>query len=473
MDTRDFGHLILPLSSFACNTPKCDVYLQRLSKMSEPVNDATAAETARLQAEARRMRILETATRRMDVVSGDLAMEEEEKAASEAKTARIRAARQRRYGKKSAAPKESSEEAGGNNDDIDENSAGNPTAKSEPDTVVETPTESKPAPESESEKPVWPEDEEYKSGSASTGEGSKKKYLGVARMRRNALKIKKGAADETPDSGSAPVVIEEYDVKSIAINPIKSSRLPIYMHIITILLLFLAGLDVALQQYNPTVDVEASLSIVQNGFPAAHRSIGSVAAKKKSSLWESQSELMVIQDVQEEFEEGEEKLVNLDPVFGVDLDGLTKGPGLMKQLARGAVGFHRSILYLVYHLPWTVLQSFAGIPRALLRSPPALCLVALVVRHGVGKTVLGAGLPSIQTENYKGIDVLAMAKNFVFSFLATNFPTAVTIYDAFTHLRSDMYVVLCGVFTGLVSVHMMGTVSQLADVEYETGSDEL
>ena len=438
--------------------------------MSEAVEDIAVAEAARLQAEARRKRILEKATRRMDVVSGELAMEEEEKAASEAKAGRIRAARQRRYGKKTAVPKELSEEPGGNDDDIGENSEGNPTAT--PETVVATPTETKPDPEGEFEEPVWPEDEALKSESASTGEGSKKKYLGVARMRRNALKKKQGAAVVGAASGSAPVVIEEVDIKSIAMNPIKSSRLPIYMHIFTIMLLFVAGLDVALQQYNPTVHVESALSMVQNGFPVVHRSFGPVAAKETSRVWESHSELSATQDVHEEFD-GEEKLANIDPLFGVDLDELTKGPGVLTQLARGAVGAHRSILYLVYYLPWSVLQSLARIPRALLRSPPALCLVALLVRHGVGKTILGAGLPSIPSANEKGIDVLAMAKNFVFGFLSNNFPTAVTIYDAFTHLRSDMYVVLCGVFAGLVYVHMMAPVSQEGHIHYEAGSDEL
>jgi hypothetical protein len=256
-------------------------------------------------------------------------------------------------------------------------------------------------------------------------------------------------------------------------DPSKVTKLPIYMHILTILLLFLAGLDVAPRRYHPAVRIERSLSILQNGFPVVHRSLGPVVETKESLLLDSHPDFMVTDEIQDEFEEREENVPNLDPVFGVNLDELAKGPGITNQLVRGAVGVHRSILYLAYYLPLSVLQTLAGIPQALLRSPPALCLVALVLRHGVGKAILGAGLPGTPNLNEKGIDVVAMAKNFVTNFLSTTFPTAVTIYDVFTHLRSDMYVVLCGVFSGLVYAHMRATISQEGGVGYDASSEEL
>ena len=84
--------------------------------------------------------------------------------------------------------------------------------------------------------------------------------------------------------------------------------------------------------------------------------------------------------------------------------------------------------------------------------------MALILRQFVSKKVLGASLPNAGEggDNEKsikdaggGIDVLSMIKNVATSFLANTFPTLVTMYEAFTHLRSDMYVILCGVFFGL------------------------
>ena len=66
---------------------------------NDSYNDAKAEE-ARIQAEARRKRVLEKANKRMGLVSGEIAVDEETKKASTSNAARIRAARQRRYGKK-------------------------------------------------------------------------------------------------------------------------------------------------------------------------------------------------------------------------------------------------------------------------------------------------------------------------------------------------------------------------------------
>ncbi len=52
------------------------------------------------------------------------------------------------------------------------------------------------------------------------------------------------------------------------------------------------------------------------------------------------------------------------------------------------------------------------------------------------------------------IDVLAMAKQWVTNMVSSTFPTAVGLYDTFVHLRSDMYIVICGVFCGLVWTHL-------------------
>jgi hypothetical protein len=94
---------------------------------------------------------------------------------------------------------------------------------------------------------------------------------------------------------------------------------------------------------------------------------------------------------------------------------------------------------------------------ALMKMPPALFLIALVLRQIVGKMILGANIPDPkpdESEEKNNIEVIGMAKNFVKSFLTTNFPTVYALYDGFVHLRSDMYIVICGVFCGLAWSHL-------------------
>jgi hypothetical protein len=225
-------------------------------------------------------------------------------------------------------------------------------------------------------------------------------------------------------------------------------------------------MDVSIQQYHHLLEVESSFAFSQHGIPLIHRSLRSPEASKPTFLKDREAESLGDDETQmlDEFqdEETQDTIPNIDPLFGVDLDELTKGPGVMNQLARGAVATHRYVLWLVYFLPLGILQSLLSIPQALLRSPPALCLTALALRHLVGKGILGAGIPesSAGDEKSNAIDVLAMAKNFVTTFLSKNFPTAVGLYEAFTHLRSDMYVLLCGVFSGLVYVHLLASAAQ-------------
>jgi hypothetical protein len=79
----------------------------------------------------------------------------------------------------------------------------------------------------------------------------------------------------------------------------------------------------------------------------------------------------------------------------------------------------------------------------------------LVLRQIVGKRILNAGIPQRDAEERdSGIDVVALVKQWVINFVSTSFPNAVSFYDAFSHLRSDMYIIMCGVFFGLAWTHM-------------------
>ena len=449
-------------------------------------HDAATAEAARAQAEARRKKILDKANKRMGVVSGEEALAEADKKESEAKAARIRAARQRRYGKKSTeTPAASKDEPQSELNDQPAEAPAAEEAKETPANIADN------DPEKEPEQPA-DEPKEIEAASDPTEE-PKKKYVGVARMRRNMIKKKKeqeDSSDPVDGSPSAPFATE-ISVDSKKLDPLKLvTTVPIYMHILTVLLLFFAGMDVSIQQYHHQLEVHSRLAVAHHGIPLVHRSLGPPPSSTEASkdmfhqdpnmfLHDLEPETLGAGDIEDldEFEEETQKTIPIiDPIFGVDLDELTKGPGLVNQLARGAVAAHRSIIWLVYFWPLSILQSLVSIPQALLRSPPALCIIALVLRHLVGKTILGARIPEPPTGGEKGgaIDLIAMAKTFVTSFFNSNFPTAVALYEAFTHLRSDMYVILCGVFSGLVYVHLVTSdISEPQDASRIEVNDEL
>lgn len=251
----------------------------------------------------------------------------------------------------------------------------------------------------------------------------------------------------------------------------KVSTLPVYMQLFTVVLLFVAGLDIGLQQ-SSYEGANFQLAINEHGLPLIHRNVRIFGAKK-----EPLEELKVSQESYEQIEEEfadilkDEVADNIDPIFRVDLDKLTEGPGLLNQLARQAVSVHRLILFLVFYFPKNALQTFVGVPQALLQSPPALCVIAVIVRQVFGKAILGAGIPELDEKDDNGgvIDVVAMIKKFVSNFFAGNFPLLAKLYDAFTHLRADIYVMLFGVFSGLAWVHMMGIGDSY--VEPETPAD--
>jgi hypothetical protein len=146
---------------------------------------------------------------------------------------------------------------------------------------------------------------------------------------------------------------------------------------------------------------------------------------------------------------------NLDPLFGLDLDKMTEGPGLLMLLARGAIYLHRINLAIFYYFPRRIAMAMLGMLQPLLHTPPIMAIVAVTVRQLIGKIVLGAKLPSKVTDEKKKSDIMSMIKNMVKSFILSSFPTMVSMYDMWVHLRADMYIVLCGLFVGVVWNHFV------------------
>jgi len=408
----------------------------------------------REEAEARRQRVLQKSKDRMNKVAGlqqDADADDEETKTSSA--ARMAAMRRRRFKKnKDTKDKDSSadavEQTEADEDDKKEDDAAPAAAEEKPAAAV---VESE-APKEE----AAPSNEEAAAATSTTEESTssepKKKYMGVAKMRRAKAmaKRKEDAAKSDEDfkcAGDSPAV------KARRLRKARQPMLPILMYILTTFLLFLAGLDVGLQH----ADVETI--IVNRDFAPKQFTFSKLNpwSNKKVSI-----EKLVVDDNsavytralnnQDEFGGGgedtgdEDNVPNIDPIFQVDLDELTRGPGIVNQLGRGAVKIHRMILY--------VPMALFSLSQQLLKYPPMMALAALTIRQVIAKYILGAKLPNNIEEDVRNAkemqDILTMAKNAVKNTITNTFPTAVSLWEAFQLLRTDMYVVLCGVFCGLL-----------------------
>jgi hypothetical protein len=396
----------------------------------EAPNDS-AAEKARADAEARRQRILEKSRERMGVVSGVKDDDDEEEEEAAARTSKMQALRRRRF-KQAAAAREAREEE----------EAKETAEKEEKETKQEASTV--PA----------ASDANVKQDTVDETETTEKKYKGVAKMRREMIKKKQQQREQTSNEPSADIAAK---IPVAVIKP-PINRLPIVLHLLTTILLFAAGLDIG---WNQVVDVD--VTVHRELAPREH---GPGILNRNAVYSKADRSVFVFEDTAREYadkthhedefsstkeQKDDDYSPNIDPLFGIDLDSLTKGDDLFHMFARLAVGVHRIILRLFYYLPLSIFKSILSIPSRLLATPPILCLISLALRQG-SKVLLGAGIPDAD-QGGKSKDVLEMVKNGVLNFISGSFPTAVALYDMFNHLRSDMYVILCGVFVGLSLTH--------------------
>lgn len=407
-------------------------------------NDESNETAQRDAAAARRQRILEGAGSRMDVVEGRSSSN-----TTTSTSSKLAAMRKRRFKKKTA---EKSTEV----ESKESGTSSIPAAETEPVVAEETTTTAT----TTNDAPTTSEN-----GDA----GEKKKYMGVARMRRKMIKEKQQQQqDEEPSSNTSTRVQKRAAKMATATT---TSSIPILMHVVTVLLLFFAGVDIGLQQV-PAIGVQVHTEWAPRNEGGIHRILqftsGGTSATKtlatdttKPSLAEPIWQNAVDED---EFDQSAESRAgnNIDPVFQVDLDELTAGPGLLLMAARQAVKAHRFLLQIFFYGP----ISFFYWMLSFLKAPPVLCLVAIILRQLVGKTLLGAEIPS-ETDEENQKDIMSMAKNFVSNFLLSSFPTAVSLYDMWGHLRSDMYVIFCGLFVGLALSHGPETGSKTSSLAEE------
>jgi hypothetical protein len=248
---------------------------------------------------------------------------------------------------------------------------------------------------------------------------------------------------------------------------------------VTVLLLFVAGLDIGLQQvaidyqqYDDTGAASRSVLDVHTGLaPGTLGGVSFLMSKlygnatfvrggdMKVRLLEETIATQSVPTPVVETDEFADAIDDknsmmktagvIDPIFGVDLDDLAAGPGPVQWAARQAVKFHRLLLRIFYYGPSRMFYWLL----ACATSPPIFCLVAVLLRQVVGKAILGAALPDAKEDEDQAKDVMSMVKRMVTNFIFAAFPTAVSLYDAWCHLRADMYVVLCGFFCGLALSH--------------------
>ncbi|GKY99971.1 hypothetical protein MPSEU_000950700 [Mayamaea pseudoterrestris] len=426
-------------------------------------------ETAREEAEARRLKILQEADERLGLVTGETVKKDggDDAAPTISKpsgSARLAAMRKRRF-KKGQVKEHDKEE-------LDEQPPIEATVAAAEEEPVAHVAATEPASahafvsvdgETRLEEPEsTPFDEPSNAAhddSIHTANRNQKKYMGVARMRRQKLKERQdetNQADATTDS--LETIVPNEKVSAVMARRRKQVHLlPILMHFVTTVLLFLAGFDVGWQQNAVlTASVHTQLAPRQVGLHILKRNSNKLIDKWSSWTGASAALDEKTQALLQEDEFGDAKVNYDDPIkaenidwpFGVDLDMLTQADTIINRFARVAIFIHRSFVKLLF-MPMTFASNIISGFAQLLTIPPLLCIVALLIRQFVGKVILGAKLPDRKPpDESEGKDVVSMGTSFVKSFITKAFPKVFTVYDAWSHLRTDMFVVLCGLIVG-------------------------
>jgi len=466
----------------------------------EEVTSPTAnSMTPREKAAARRRRILEKSRDRMNVVNGnpvpptdandpdpsaaeekttenDCEVEETEQAAapddapaptksSSTSAARIAQMRRRRY-KKAAEDAAAKEEADTEESATDAASGEENIAKEDGSNEEST----------KEEVPVPTPASAPNTDSNGQSEGDTKKYMGVVKMRR-----KKAAEKRKNEETAIEDELKELKKKIPKIlKPKPVALAPIMFQLFTVIFLFVAGFDVGIQNHSIIKQevpyIHANLSYVEHGI-GAKKIFGKGNSDNQNVLTNLGSTGSA--DFAEEDEFGDLKSkpagatsehtqeANIDPLFGVDFDQLTAGSGVFFTIARFAVSIHRTLSYFFFLLPLSIFRSILDVPKKLFVNPPVFFLCAVIIRY-VGKHVFGGAIPKLDdmieaevkdetkekpdlASNIASTDFLSMGKNFAANYAKTNFPKVVMVFTILKDARADMFVVLCGLFVGLIA----------------------
>merc|ERR1712232_239362 len=205
---------------------------------------------------------------------------------------------------------------------------------------------------------------------------------------------------------------EKASAKSLSGSKKKVNKIPVYLELLVIAILFLSGLDIGLQQaqHNAVGNTDVNF-----GVSYGTKSLFSILSQTKLSIGRASLQTLSEESFSTQDDEFDEfntdevqstKEKNIDPVFSflsggrqIDLDDFTKGPGFILAAARIAVQIHRMFIFLFLSYPTSVIRYFLLLPHSLynMQCPPVLFLVCVLIRQG-GK-MLGAGIPSNEDEN--------------------------------------------------------------------------
>ena len=233
--------------------------------------------------------------------------------------------------------------------------------------------------------------------------------IGVAAIRRKKVmeKRQKEQKEAEKSEKKAQEMIENMTSPKINTAP--------YYELLVLAILFVCGFFIG--------GLQRDSFIVKSGFhylsPSSHsEDVGSIP-----NFQQTQD----ILDEVDEFgsfgvKEGTEE--EIDPFFRVDLDKYTQGDSIFMSAARFAVGIHRSIIYF---------------PAKVMRNPPILLLVAVLIRKIIR-------VPKFTESKPASDNMVANAMNFISSF----FPGLVSIYDTYKRARLDLYIVFTGFLLGAI-----------------------
>lgn len=308
------------------------------------------------------------------------------------------------------------------------------------------------------------EEEQPKVAEEPTDEGPK--YVGVAKMRRKLVAERR----QQQQSSEEKHLVE--DDNGTLLVPKVLRQLPIFLELLTIILLCLAGMGMGWHTWINNSDcfrlgIHAGVKVNLNKIPYyfAKSNVTAPSRDLVTSSFGQQDTLVAPVDVDEdEFAEVQQpkKPVRTEEssIAEVAIDGAEDDEDFhfdyekiyAKRVQQGGNPFDL-FAWIISKIFSTITYSMSAIffMKWFKSCPPTFLIVAALGRQ-VGR-MLGGAYPQEVEESEEGsnnYDILKLAKKFV----TGSFPTLAKAYRFYTEARTDMYIVLFGWFLGLVLAHL-------------------
>jgi len=320
-----------------------------------------------------------------------------------------------------------------------------------------------------------------------------KKYQGVAKMRRKMIADRKASIKKKseifPNQYKSNNAISQSKFSLSA--PSKFNRrfplTPIVINLITVFCLFFVGLDVGLQnhphKYRSTIQHEfiwnggKFTSLPFFGNKATILTDFGAISEQKTLAEEDEFSTKPLPRCASYHDNKRKK--SIDPLFRIDLNDISSGPGALNTASRIAIRLHRAITYLLFTIPRYILLLLLSLSSRLIKYPPILMTCSIIVRF-IGRYIFHGIIPNIEdmvdvqvrkkiitsngsviemtstsgremmNSNSEHFNLSLVAKKIVTTFMSTNFPTVVLAYTVFQDVKNDMFIILTGFLIGVV-----------------------